>query len=84
MVEGVRTLDSEEVRKGLFIPLEPFAGYEGIEIKVSEDGAVTIRPRKRRLSDICRTIASRREALKQRHGLMSDSSQMLRADRDSR
>ncbi len=83
MTEVVQTLDSEQIREGLFIPLELFAGHDGIEIKVTDDGVVTIRPRERRLSDVWRTIDSRREALKHSHGLMDDSTNLIREDRDN-
>lgn len=84
MTEMIRIFDSEQIREGLFIPLDLFAGHEGVEIKITEDGVVVIRPRERTLNEICQSIDNRREALRSSYGLMDDSSALIREDRDGR
>ncbi len=84
MTEVIQILGSDQVREGLFIPLDLFAGHEGIEVKIDDDGVVTIRPRERTLMEVCQSIDNRRESLKTGHGLMDDSSLLIREDRDRR
>jgi hypothetical protein len=84
MVKMIEIVGDEQIREGLFIPLDLFAGYEGIEVKIGDDGVVTIRPRERTRMDVCQSIDNRREALRSSHGLMDDSSLLIREDRDNR
>jgi hypothetical protein len=83
-MEAMRVIDSKQARDGVFVSLDEFVGHKGIEIKISDDGVVTIRARDRSLADVCESIDRRREALKRNHGLLSDSSLQIREDRDSR
>lgn len=83
-MEIVRTIDRNTARDGVYIPLDVFAGHEGIEIRIADDGAVTIRPRRRSLADVCKNMDARRKALERDHGLFSDSSLLIREDRDKR
>jgi hypothetical protein len=80
----VNAVEGDQIREGLFIPLDLFAGHRDLEIEVSDAGVVTIRPRVRALADVFRAIDSRREALRARQGLLDDSSRLIREDRDSR
>jgi hypothetical protein len=84
MTEVIKIVNRDQIREGLFIPLDLFAGHEGIEIRVTDEGVVTIQPRERTRMDVCRSIDERREALRSSHGLMDDSSLLIREDRDSR
>jgi hypothetical protein len=84
MTEVIQILGSDQVREGLFIPLDLFAGHEGIEVRINDDGVVTIRPRERTLTEVCQSIDQRRESLETGYGLMDDSSLLIREDRDRR
>ena len=83
-MQAVQVIDSKQARDGVFVSLDQFAGHKGIEIKISDEGVVTIRARERSLADVCETIDRRREALRRKHGLLSDSGFQIREDRDSR
>jgi hypothetical protein len=84
VTEKVRTIAVDRAREGVYIPLDAFAGHEGIEIQITENGAVTIRASQPSLRDVCRAIDAQREALKREHGLFSDSTLLIREDRDRR
>jgi hypothetical protein len=84
MTNVIQIADDDQIREGLFIPLDLFAGHEGIEVKITDEGVVTIQPRERTLLDVCRSIDRRREALKGSYGLMDDSSILIREDRERR
>jgi hypothetical protein len=84
MTEVIQILGSDQIREGLFIPLDLFAGHEGIEVRIDDDGVVTIQPRERTLAEVCQSIDKRRESLQTGYGLMDDSSLLIREDRDRR
>jgi hypothetical protein len=84
MVKIAYAIEEDEIREGLFIPLELLEGHKNVEVEIADDGAVIIRPRKRSLAEIRRSIDRRREALRAMHGMMEDSSIVIREDRDSR
>ena len=84
MTNVIQITGDDQIREGLFIPIDLFAGHEGIEVHITDEGVVTIRPRERTLHDVCQSIDRRREALKRSYGLMDDSSILVREDRDSR
>ena len=79
-----RVVDIHELQEGIFIPKSLFGGAEELEMIVSSDQSVTIRPRRRSRADVRKRIDARREALRARFGQMSDSSVLIRQFRDGR
>jgi late competence protein required for DNA uptake (superfamily II DNA/RNA helicase) len=52
-----------QARDGVYVSLDEFVRHKGIEIKISDDGVVTIRARERSLAAVCESIDRRRESL---------------------
>jgi len=71
---------------GIFIPKELISDFEHAEVDTSQPGMVIIRshPKGRGLDDILARIDARREKIFRERGLLSDSSELIREDRDSR
>jgi hypothetical protein len=73
---------------GIFIPKELIADFEHVEIDASEPTMIVIRsPRPRRPGDLDEVVArikKQREEIFRERGLLSDSAELIREDRDSR
>jgi hypothetical protein len=76
-----------EIRKspdGLFIPRELIADFEHVEVDTSHPHAIVIRSsaRKKELTTLLTRIDQRREAIKSRQGVLGNSSELIRKDRE--
>ena len=69
---------------GLFIPKELIADFENAEVDTSHPHAIVIRSpaRKKALEALLKRINKRREAIQTRQGILDDSSELIRADRE--
>ena len=72
--------------EGIFIPKELIADFEHVEVDTSDPHMIIIRsgPKGRNLDAIIARIDQQREEIFRRRGLLSDSSELIREDRDSR
>ncbi len=70
---------------GIFIPKELIPGFERVEVDTSDPRVIVIRsPRRSRgLEAVLARIDQRREAIRRRRGVLSDSTLLIREDRDS-
>jgi hypothetical protein len=86
MTELIEIVDATQIHEGegLFIPKALFSGYERVEIEIADDGTIVLRPGMRPLHEVCQSMDARREMLREKYGLVRDSSQLIRQDRDSR
>jgi hypothetical protein len=76
-----------EVQKspdGLFIPKELIADFEHAEVDTSHPHAIVIRSpaRKKELTTLLTRIDQRRETIQSRQGVISESSALIREDRE--
>lgn len=69
---------------GIFVPKELIADFEHVEVDTSHPHAIVIRSsaRKNELTALLARIDKRREAIQARHGLLDDSSALIREDRE--
>lgn len=69
---------------GLFIPKELIADFEHVEVDTSHPHAIVIRSpaHKKKLETLLKRIDKRREDILARQGILDDSSELIRKDRE--
>ena len=71
---------------GIFIPKELIPDFEHVQVDTSDPHMIVIRshPKGRGLDAVLARIDERREEIFRRRGLLSDSRELVREDRDTR